>query len=717
MPKVHRSSKDFFWLQWDGSYSAAGTCNAAGPPLLNPPAPPPPALAPIPRLFRAPLPTVAATHVSVRVLDGADDFDPAAHRLRIPIQIKNPGSVQELLFRLHDSAGTVRYQERLVGNPALLLPRIDPLHQAALLAGNTASCFVAVPFGHVPPPLATGAHRGKGPYRVEVWVSSVAGAFLGLGPAAVPAVAYPHTVHDTYEPTTAERTAKVTSYATGGESVFERFQRNSRARTKRRAGAYDPAHVTAARGLPKLRVAHHEVNTNAGTNQWAPGKTDGWRTRVEQMFRAIDLADAEFERCPLANAQDEIRLFVAPEWYFRNPKTGGDVLSHAQMLQIVQTIRNRSAAPKYNRWLIVPGTIFFGIGYASYDAYHPNAGMLTNIDDYLMNPFALGAPGPRAHQAGSKIFYIANLMPVIHAGALVHYTVKENRNEDERSDEFWGMYTMARALRPAARHPRTFLHNGVLFGVEICRDHDVAVAHQEYVAGGGGPGVDVELVVSFSVPRQARSLFTRDGGWFIQNDGQARAGTVYNVAMAGPGGAGFDPAPLTANWARWFAGDSRMEELFEGIVSRSGEITRLQNLLAARPSLAATLNPIITALQLDLTTNQAAALLWPEWGAGAPNSLHTASVPALLVSLGLNPGNMGQWGQLIQEAATVLTNLKSALANTAAPHVRAVNPLPASQVINHQGRLGNTTLKLFDNIDLDTPIIPLGGRGAATGPF
>lgn len=160
-----------------------------------------------------------------------------------------------------------------------------------------------------------------------------------------------------------------------------------------------------------------------------------------------------------------------------------------------------------------------------------------------------------------------------------------------------------------------------------------------------------------------------------------------------------------------------MEELFEGIVSRSGEITRLQNLLAARPSLAATLNPIITALQLDLTTNQAAALLWPEWGAGAPNSLHTASVPALLVSLGLNPGNMGQWGQLIQEAATVLTNLKSALANTAAPHVRAVNPLPASQVINHQGRLGNTTLKLFDNIDLDTPIIPLGGRGAATGPF
>ena len=242
---------------------------------------------------------------------------------------------------------------------------------------------------------------------------------------------------------------------------------------------------------------------------------------------------------------DELRIFLAPEWYFRKV---GTPYTHAEMRQLVEDIKRKSATRR--KWIVVAGTIYFGLGYDQMIVDPVAGGVTADVQGHFQLTNRAGADvlPVYANPANPTVqWYIGNVCPIVKEGALLHHRFKIYEHDiaedkDQSGEEKWGMFTLGTvAARRALAGTATFESDGVRFAIDVCRDHVMCGATWSYADAKSrkdrlekeqDKGVDVQLVVANDVPLNTwGGCVCRDGGHLLRCDGTG-SGSVLALAVA-----------------------------------------------------------------------------------------------------------------------------------------------------------------------------------------
>jgi hypothetical protein len=275
---------------------------------------------------------------------------------------------------------------------------------------------------------------------------------------------------------------------------------------------------------------------------------------VDELFASIDLAQTSIDRD--GKTDDDLNIFLAPEWYFR--KHGAVPFTHREMRKIVEDIKTKSLNPKYANWLIVPGTVYFGMGYDGVDFATPLAvAAKTDIETYFTLKKQLAADdSPLRDEPGAPThFLIGNVGVVVYQGKLVNYRFKifeHDIHDDAKASkrEQWAYERMPLMDAINQSGPALFgvTHKGKSFSFahEICREHMMQTAALKFARRHkvkdppvpkkpGVDGVDIHLLVCNDVGLQAPSIVARDAGFFLHCEGKGDdTNNVYAIKRAAP---------------------------------------------------------------------------------------------------------------------------------------------------------------------------------------
>jgi hypothetical protein len=509
MGRVYHSNTRTYLLTWDGRTSADGRLNTADPAATGA------AATPLARRTEATAqktaqralktritaagnnPIVVPIHISVRVLT----LDVQPGLIRIPVQLKGYDLVRALLLRIYDKEEHPIYHEYidLPAGPDLVLP------EALLLALAAARL---PPHQPVPAPrmvvagapAAAHASTGHSLCRVEVWASRTPAALQNKTIADRLDRSfnlYMHTVSNEHAPTAKEVSSKRKRYGDvwrGTSSKMYSFvsahaahvlkqqaiaayalASQVRRTQKIAAGVYLPRLVRVGNGKPCVRIV---MDKRATSNTQAFTVAD----RIANIRAQIQEAEDALAASPVhTTPDDEVRIFIAPEWYFRKSNravvatnAGVPSYTHAEFLAIVRDLKALSLL--FPHWLIIPGTIYWTLQYTTrlQEWTAPDmANLQVDILAAFAVPLANGNNGvPRAAVADPQTCFNGNVALFLSGGAVVHYQYKQNAGEAEwQGHELLTSTYLRREHHTTVFRPSYFNFRGLLFGVDICRDH------------------------------------------------------------------------------------------------------------------------------------------------------------------------------------------------------------------------------------------------------
>ena len=304
-------------------------------------------------------------------------------------------------------------------------------------------------------------------------------------------------------------------------------------------------HSNAVGTVRGVRVAMSAVQT-----EYKPTMT---RT-VDELFASIDLAQTSIDTD--GKTDDDLNIFLAPEWYFR--KHGEVPFTHREMRTIVEDIKTKSLNPKYANWLIVPGTIYFGMGYGGVDFATPVAlTAKSDIETYFTLKKQLAADdSPLRDEPGAPThFLIGNVGVVVYQGKLVNYRFKIFEHDihdvakvSKREQWAYERIPLMDAINESGAALFGLTHKGKSFSFahEICREHMMQTAALKFArrhkvtdppvpAKPGRNGVDIHLLVCNDVGLQEPSIIARDAGFFLHCEGKDdNTNNVYSIKRTAP---------------------------------------------------------------------------------------------------------------------------------------------------------------------------------------
>lgn len=509
MGRIHHSNKETYWLGWNGSISDDGTLNSAGgaavgAAMLRPARK---IEATAQKAAKKALKTLIAAgsanplmvpiHISVRVLK----IDVHGANVWMPVQLKNYAQVRGLLLRVYDKAGNAIYHEYidLPAGPhgvltALSAPEKIASKVAPLSPALAPSCAVAL----VPTPGF--ASTGHSLCRVEVWASRNAAVLSNKTIAdklGEDFNVYLHTVSSEYEPTPADIASKRRRYGdvwggTGqrlygflsGRAAYNATQiaiaNHAHQSQLDRAqkvidGSYAPRTIRLGNGKPCVRIVLDKRATSNSQTFTVQARLDDIQAQIQE---AEDTLAEEGVR---TTRDHEVRIFIAPEWHFRKSNQasvttniGQPSYDHAEFLDIVQ--RCKALSLLFPDWLIIPGTVYWTLQYATRLHTWTAVEMATLQADLIASfavPLANGVNGvPRAAVHNPKACFNANVALFLSGGNVVHYQYKQHAGEAEwQGHEFLTSFYLQQEHHTAVFQPAYFSFRGLLFGVDICRDH------------------------------------------------------------------------------------------------------------------------------------------------------------------------------------------------------------------------------------------------------
>ncbi|MFS8064971.1 MAG: hypothetical protein ACMG6S_01240 [Byssovorax sp.] len=509
MGRRYHSTKETYWLGWDGSISDDGQLNSAdaaatGAAMLRPArkieaTAQKAAKKALKTLITAAgqNPVIVPIHISVRIFK----IDVQGAVVWMPVQLKNYGQVRGLLLRVYDKAGNAIYHEYidLPAGPHGVLAALTPLEKAAskvapLSPVPSPSCAVAL----VPTPGF--ASTGHSLCRVEVWASRNAAVLSNKTIAdelGADFNVYLHTVSSAYEPTAADIASKRRRYGdvwggTGkklygylsGRAAYAATQlaiaNHAHQSQLDRAqkvldGVYAPRTIQLGNGKPCVRIVLDKRATSDRQAFLVQDRLDDIQAQIQE---AEDALAAEGVRTTPAH---EIRIFIASEWYFRKSNqadvtthAGHPSYDHAEFLDIVQ--RCKALSLLFPDWLIIPGTIYWTLQFAArlhtWTALDMAALQVDIVNSFAV-PLANGANGvPRAPVVNPKACLNGNVALFLSGGNVVHYQFKQYGGEAEwQGHEFLTSTYLRQEHHHTVFRPSYFDFRGLLFGVDICRDH------------------------------------------------------------------------------------------------------------------------------------------------------------------------------------------------------------------------------------------------------
>lgn len=252
-------------------------------------------------------------NVWVRIVSCPDELVPIAGRLVAKIDVGRIFLVRSMMIRVYDKdGGKAVYQEILDADAVDRLPRTAPIaerHQDALPKRIDACDDHARP--------------EKGPYRLVVWVSKTDGAFDGLALDVDPKERIGAQVHD-------QSPRKTGEVASSGVGVNQ--------------AKVHPIHL--------VTLAVMDQETHHGTDREARPLD----AKIDEIEKGIEEANKKLGR----KRAGELRVFLGPEWNFQKkpyPWTNTPDDKDA----VVDALETSSAKPACSQWLILPGTILWGV--------------------------------------------------------------------------------------------------------------------------------------------------------------------------------------------------------------------------------------------------------------------------------------------------------------------------------------------------------------------
>ena len=509
MGRRYHSTKETYWLTWDGRISDDGQLNSADHARVGAAtgAPARKTEASAQRTAKKALktlitaaghnPLIVPIHISVRVLKLVIQ----AGAVQIPVQLKNYAQVRGLLLRVYDKSGCVLYHEYidLPAGPAGVLPALVALEKAA----SKVAPLSPVPAPALPivgAPAAGFGSTGHSLCRVEVWATRNAAVLSNKSihdKLGEDFNVYLHTVSGEYEPTARDLASKRRRYGdvwrgTGSKlygymssraayaatqlAIANHAHQSQLDRTQKLAdGVYAPRTVQLGNGKPCVRIVLDKRATSNTQNHTIQQRLDDIQAQIQE-------AEDAMAREGIRTTRDhEVRIFIAPEWYFRKSNNahvtthaGVPSYDHAEFLDIVQ--RCKALSLLFPDWLIIPGTIYWTLQYAA--RLHTwtavdMAALQADIANFFAVPLANGVNGaPRAAVLNPKTCFNGNVALFLSGGNVVHYQFKQYAGEAEwPGHEFLtSIYLRQEHLSAVFRHGY-FNFRGLRIGVDICRDH------------------------------------------------------------------------------------------------------------------------------------------------------------------------------------------------------------------------------------------------------
>ena len=239
------------------------------------------------------------------------------------------------------------------------------------------------------------------------------------------------------------------------------------------------------------------------------------QTRVRRLAAVVDRA-ATHVRSRYGDGADTLKVFIAPEFYFRPPdrgespgKEGLQSFPHETYPQdhayaIIEALNKMFVHASFEHWLIVAGTVMW------------------NFDDQV---------GPLQYRNSAMYVrgHAANDLRVIEKAVAsgidgVPNPYKASDISDEKYDpsldklfEDW-----------FHRKRRVFDVAGVTCGLEVCLDHGggdthrilkTALSEWQFNEGQYPPGVKLQLLTAGGMRIQPGSVAAVEGGYLLRNDG------------------------------------------------------------------------------------------------------------------------------------------------------------------------------------------------------
>ena len=542
------------WLGWDGMFADEGDCNKSYGETKSSKAASARRNQPLTKedlkkridssLVDEVYNKISDDKVSVRIDSCTNPFVPILERNLVGIDLKRSNLIKSLLFRVRDKDGTTVYQERLDEDQIDKLPRSSS--RAARHAKSFQDRYDSV----------TGvATPAQGPYTFSVWISANKNAFDKLAPTANPKETSDVQVHD--------RTRRSDDMLLkAGDGVNQATPKKVRL-------------VCSTQMV--VRTDHDASERNQRTVS----------NKVLEIADAIDEANNAFKRKPL---DDEILLFLAPEWNFQTDDASNEHLYTENQRDAIidQVLELSKAAPK---WLICPGTILWGMknkalgltatfNTAIFAAkgkevfrYHKkswgsdistsmsafeskaafNEGRHTTLNkgklpDSIQKAFLWrSVGGPKSLPAASVTTLQKDKrwkVTINKADFIIFEPVHKLKTvvpaifwANDLDDAMWRRCMPSGVQHSDYLKTHFFTHRELKFGVEICADHKGGRGAIDYVDAtnpgrgmGNDAGVDIHVVTSCDVDLVQWKTVARKGGCVVHCDGSRMLGNVLRVS-------------------------------------------------------------------------------------------------------------------------------------------------------------------------------------------
>lgn len=244
--------------------------------------------------------------------------------------------------------------------------------------------------------------------------------------------------------------------------------------------------------------------------------------RLNMLAHAVNetllIAQANLHLTPDINDPNTLKVFMAPEFFFRpyncDPIPAGitDVAhaeniyntdatktayalqtsyNYSELANITATLKNIFSDPRFQDWIIVPGSIFSRIDTPSGYAYMNTTGIIKG-----------------GSTEAPSIF--------IHKCDISQLDGAPGRNAGIRDPDL-GPILQTESIEKA----RVFSCDGLTFGIEVCLDH--AMHRLQTVLNnwqGTRPAIDIQLLTACGMPINPAYAVVGQGGHVLRNDGQ-----------------------------------------------------------------------------------------------------------------------------------------------------------------------------------------------------
>ena len=275
------------------------------------------------------------------------------------------------------------------------------------------------------------------------------------------------------------------------------------------------------------------------------------RARVQRMF---DVASFVKSQAPWRREADVLKVFIAPEFYFR-PQNAEKAYTFNRAINIIECLHQLFGDSTWADWLILPGTVFSALPGDAKQGSYPvvnNKGQHFSLEKAYLNTCVVvkgGGPGAPFHYVHKRHISHIDGAPQIEAA---------------------GINPLFRPTLEAWTElkQRLFKVDNLTIGIDICKDHyDSELKNVVRVwpsrEGTPAPSIHLHLVTSCGAQVQVNSVVAKQGGYIMHCDGIKNPDPwflttlqrVENFSLAGPATL---MNPIRSNWRKAIPSQSQI---------------------------------------------------------------------------------------------------------------------------------------------------------------